>query len=107
MSRKNSSRTTCGTWSLAGSWRSKASVCLRSENLFANQIDGYFRQEVRQYRNFTMAGQKIAAFDNEALLPCELIEVVNREEMNVGRIVPLIRKPPGFGRAAGEQQRQP
>ena len=37
----------------------------------------------------------------------QALEIVNGEEVDVGRIEPIVRKQLGFGRAAGEQMRQP
>ena len=53
------------------------------------------------------AGDEVAALHGEAFFARELIEIVHRQEVNVGRIEPLVGEQRSFGRAAGEQQRKP
>ena len=62
-----------------------------------------FGQQIREHRNRSRSVKKNPAFDCPLLGVCQRFEIVNREEMDVRRIVPVVGKQPGLGRLARQQ----
>src|SRR5215471_4339744 len=68
-----------------------------------DQIHGHRCPQVGKEMEPALPGKEIAPLDSEAFAAHQLIEVINRQKVNVGRVVPFVREEISFGRAAGEQ----
>src|SRR5579883_549054 len=62
-----------------------------------------FRKQIGEQANLARAGEIDTLLDVPMLLVGQRFEVVHRQEVDVRRVVPLVREELGFRRAAGEQ----
>src|SRR5579885_3070055 len=88
--------------------RSPLSSARRPRSAFLlQQIDCDLRAQIGEQADAPVGAQKDSPLHLESLSRGQLLEIFDSEEVNIGRIIPLVGEKLCFGSAAGQQHREP